>query len=502
MHSIGKNDINLYKNNAFSIIILTIILIGIFHILTIRDGHRWAGDFSMYIHHAKNIVEGKTYGDTGYIYNPHYPQLGPKTYPPVFPLLLTPVYKFFGLQLTPMKIEIIIFFLFSLFILYFIIRREIPAYYQIFLIIVIGLNPFFWDFKDYVLSDLPFLLFVLLSLIIIHRYFQKKNISKNGLYYGILIGLLFYLSFGTKTIGFILLPSLFIFDLLKNRKPSRFIITPTIVFLILMILQTILIHSDSDYFDQFLPFRPIYIIHNILIYTDSMIQFFDNGYQALSIIRYSLFFILLFFAFIGYISRWKYVSIYEIFIPLYFSIVILWPTHQGFRFLIPVIPFFMLYSFIGIMKVSFFLSRRFQNIFLLKNEKILISIILVIILTSYITKYTSLDFRPIKNGVHKRETIELFHFISDSTEESAVFLFKNPRILNLYTDRRASVYFNPSNIDDLWEYVLQIGATHLIYEKNGPAYLNEFIQEYQSSLEDIFNNDDFRVFRVNDNTID
>ena len=502
MLNIDESKNNPKKKNAVCIIILVIILIGVFHIATVRDGHRWAGDFSMYIHHAKNIVEGKSYGDTGYIYNPHYPQLGPKTYPPVFPLLLTPVYKCFGFLLKPMKIEIIIFFLLSLLIFYFMIRREIPSYYQIILILIIGFNPFFWDFKDYVLSDIPFLLFVLLSLVLIDVYYQENSITKNGRYYGILIGVLIYLSFGTKTIGFILLPSLFILDSLKHKKPTRFIIIPTIVFLLLMILQTILIHSDSDYFDQFFPFKPIYIIQNILIYTDSMIQFFDNGYQALSIIRYILYFILLIFALIGYISRWKRVSIYEIFIPLYLAIVILWPTHQGFRFLIPVIPFFMLYSFIGIIKVFSFLYERFQNIILLKNEKIIISIILLMILTSYITKYTSLDFRTIRSGVHNRETIELFHFISDNTEKSAVFLFKNPRILNLYTDRRASVYFHPAKIDDLWKYVLQISATHLIYEKKGPSYLNDFIQEYQSSLEDIFNNDDFRVFRVIDNTID
>jgi hypothetical protein len=79
--------------------VTVVAMVGVFYLVTIREGHRWGGDFSMYIHHAKNIVEGIDYRDTGYIYNPFYPSLGPKTYPPVFPLLLSPIYKWFGLKL-------------------------------------------------------------------------------------------------------------------------------------------------------------------------------------------------------------------------------------------------------------------------------------------------------------------------------------------------------------------------------------------------------------------
>ena len=55
-----------------------ILSLCLFYFLTIRDGHNWGGDFSMYIHHAKNIVDGTKYQDTGYIYNPSYPSLSPK----------------------------------------------------------------------------------------------------------------------------------------------------------------------------------------------------------------------------------------------------------------------------------------------------------------------------------------------------------------------------------------------------------------------------------------
>ncbi|MGH9843092.1 MAG: hypothetical protein ACREEM_30505 [Blastocatellia bacterium] len=90
--------------------ILTILLVGAFYLATIRQGHPWGDDFGMYISHARNIAEGTSYSQTGYIYNPDA-IIGPKTYPPVCPALLAPVYKLWGLNLAAMKVEIILVFL-------------------------------------------------------------------------------------------------------------------------------------------------------------------------------------------------------------------------------------------------------------------------------------------------------------------------------------------------------------------------------------------------------
>jgi 4-amino-4-deoxy-L-arabinose transferase-like glycosyltransferase len=149
--------------------ILCALLIGMFYLATIRDGHVWDDDFSMYIHHAQNLARGEPYADTGYIYNPQNPAIGPRVYPPGFPLLLAPVVRMFGLDLRPMKILVIGFFVGSLLLTAALFRSVLPAPYVTALVLVVGLNPFFWEFKDHVLSDLPFLFFVLLSFICSRR---------------------------------------------------------------------------------------------------------------------------------------------------------------------------------------------------------------------------------------------------------------------------------------------------------------------------------------------
>src|SRR5215472_14514569 len=101
-------------NKPRLVLLAVIAAIGAFQIASIRQGHGWGDDFAMYIQQAKNFAAGLPFGESGYIYNPHYPQLGPRAYPPLYPLLLAPIYRQFGLSLEAMKVEAIICFLFAL----------------------------------------------------------------------------------------------------------------------------------------------------------------------------------------------------------------------------------------------------------------------------------------------------------------------------------------------------------------------------------------------------
>jgi hypothetical protein len=71
----------------------------------ILAAHHWswtppafAGDFAQYLSHARAIVEGKRYGDIGYLYHPGAWVIGPPAYPPGLPLTLAPVVALFGVH--------------------------------------------------------------------------------------------------------------------------------------------------------------------------------------------------------------------------------------------------------------------------------------------------------------------------------------------------------------------------------------------------------------------
>ena len=74
---------------------IALLLIAVWYALTLREGHAWGGDNAMYLLHARNLLSGMPYTDTGYLYNPASGRF-PVSYPPVFPLLLAPLVALFG----------------------------------------------------------------------------------------------------------------------------------------------------------------------------------------------------------------------------------------------------------------------------------------------------------------------------------------------------------------------------------------------------------------------
>jgi len=72
--------------------------------------HQWGylprltdGDFAQYILHAKALVEGRRYTDTGYIFTPLTFLVGPRAQPPGLPILLAPVVAVVGANLFILK---------------------------------------------------------------------------------------------------------------------------------------------------------------------------------------------------------------------------------------------------------------------------------------------------------------------------------------------------------------------------------------------------------------
>ena len=106
-----------------------LLAIGLIQYGTLRPGQDWGGDFSMYVHHAKNLAEGIPYAETGYIYNVAYATVGPPTYPPVCPLLLAPVYALCGLNFEAMKLVMLASLVLFLLLVFLCFRREISFWH-------------------------------------------------------------------------------------------------------------------------------------------------------------------------------------------------------------------------------------------------------------------------------------------------------------------------------------------------------------------------------------
>ena len=83
------------------------------------------------------------------------------------------------------------------------------------------------------------------------RTYIKNTIYKT-LFLGLFIGVLAYLSYGTRSLGLLLMPALIMSDLTRCRKISRSTIVCILVFTGLYFVQNAYLHTDQSYINSYL----------------------------------------------------------------------------------------------------------------------------------------------------------------------------------------------------------------------------------------------------------
>ena len=217
-------------------LVATLCVVFFLWLLTTSPGHNWGGDFSQYIQHAINLSEGRSYAETGCIQNP-FVFAGPAVYSPIFPITLVPVYLLFGLEWIALKAVVIAAFCLAMYFLVSLQGNKLNNVYQFAIIIFLALNPYFWWLKDQVLSDYNFLLICLLMLTILNKRYIKGadgylDIKENSWGFAVLMGLFFYISFATREIGVVFIPTVLCFELFHFRKISLATSVAIIIFVL------------------------------------------------------------------------------------------------------------------------------------------------------------------------------------------------------------------------------------------------------------------------------
>lgn len=466
-----------------------LILVAVFYVATIRSGHNWGGDFSMYIKHAINIVEGNEYQDTGYIYVKD--GLSPRFYPPVFPLLLAPVYKLFGLNFTAMKMEIFLVFVLSLAVIYRVFKNEFPSGYLLALIAIVGFNPYFWQLKDSVISDIPFIFFLYLGINFITKHCLVEGEWKTNPFYPLLAGLIVYMAVGVRTIGLSLVIAVFILDLIRRKKITPFSLVLSGVVGLCVLLEKSLLTGNSGQLAHF-KVSGAEILYNLEFYLREFpeILFYGvenpdgifDGYFILTVAVSSL-------ALFGFIVKIrKKITLLEIFPLVYITVLLFWPFHQDYRYIAPLFPLYLYYIFYGIQAFNFSLVPETKRV-------VLISMISFIAF-SYLSFYWKADYGPITHGIEKKESVELFEFIKNKTAREDIIVFTKPRVLALYTGRRASYNLSIDDNESFVEFLGTLGASYVVVGTLDSPFRRELVEKNKARLNKVFSNADFSVYKI------
>jgi len=316
----------------------------VFEIATLREGHGWGDDFAQYLMHARNLVEHRPYAQTGYVYNQLAADVGPRSYPPGFPVLLAVPYGIWGLNWPALKCLSVIGLAVSLAGFAALVWRDLATGPLLLLLAAAGFNPRVWMIKENIGSDLVFLMFASMALLTMKWAMDRPG--GNPLWIGLAVAVTSFCAMATRTVG-VVLPAAFVFtDILRHRRIRAASWSVMGFSLCLLAVQAKLVgFGERSYLDQFHGLPPV--LPNIQTYSVAFELFWAEPHDLM--VARVIILMTAPLAVLGFTMRIRrQVEPMDTFAVLYLAFLLIFPTTQGARFLLPAFPLYLIYVMSGL----------------------------------------------------------------------------------------------------------------------------------------------------------
>jgi hypothetical protein len=465
-----------------------VVLISASYFTGLTPGHIFAqDDFAAYLMHAANLVEGRPYTQIHYVPNPAAPWVGPANgYPPAYPLLLAPVYWQRGLDLRAMKTVTVLTFAIFLAAYAKWIQPQVSPSTRVVAVLLVGLSPALWTYRNFISSEFPYLMFSFLALLAMQRATVKSLEDTWSPGWALLVTVLMYAAYATRTIGIALPMALACADLARHRRPSRFLILTLALLAAFIALQAAWITSPTGYVSA-LRFSGGTVLTNLWSYAKSITFAWQNGYSKAA--QATMGILLTALAVTSLVLRNRHaVSTGAWYLLVYMAILIAWGTQIGIRGLLPILPIYLTYVLLGIYDAAAHLRRYPARAFL------------AAVATCIVATYVLSLKQPIRStsaaDVRDASAQELFWFMRVHTLPADVLVFSKPRTLALYTGRRTTSLGPDESPNDSARFLQRSGGRYLIQVPWNPSAYQELISQRSAAMKEVFRNRDFQVFRV------
>jgi 4-amino-4-deoxy-L-arabinose transferase-like glycosyltransferase len=431
----------------YALLTLVLIVSAISSFAVLNTGHDWGDDFASYIAQAKSIINGTEtifYEQNSFtIYNSSQ-VIGPVVYPWGFPLILAPFYYFFGLNPFFLKIPSILCFLLFLMVFFVLIRKSFSSWEAILLVAIMAFNPVILNFLNNILSDIPFLFFSTLSVFLIDRFVSGNQDDTFPSVKGAILGISIFLAVFIRTNGLVLLVTLLGCHIVhaiqhahspvgrKKRIVSYSI--PYIVFTILWLLSLVVLPSgESTYISPFSSFSFIGVLKDNLPYYFHLIESFFAGLPSTQVVNGFL----LAFLFVGILARLEKDYAIILYSVMAVAVLLVWPFRQGVRFIFPVIPFFLYFSFLGTRTVFSGIKGIYRKLGTASIYIFWIALFITFAIQSEQLVQSNLATGRYVSGPFDPASAAMFRYIQTQTPANSVIVFFKPRFMNLVTNRKS-----------------------------------------------------------------
>jgi hypothetical protein len=496
MASIQKNRII-----ALWLIACTIAL----YALSARDGHNWKGDFSQYIMHAQNLIQGKSYTDLGVLSIDGVAHAGT---PPGYPLTIAPLIALFGLNFIVLKVQMAFIFGLGLWIYWRHVQSEMPSQWTIGTLAFLAFTPWILKFSNNLLTDIPYFTASLLAIYVGHRFFQNQPNLKSALY----LSLSLILACSFRSVGIVIIGTAVIYAVLFRRKH----LMHTLGFALLSYLSMAFINrhfeAGGSYANQF-SLDP-YIIANAIWQNAiglerslmRMIALYPSRNEdswLYSFVNLPILMAYLSLMCVGIFRSIKKRGFYlqDLYWPLSLVPLLIYPYPMRSRYLLPLLPFTHFYVMIGFRYLLANISNHFSYLPIrpiYRYRIVLPALLWMPLFMAYWGHYTFQPTTAEANILKDPDVQNLFIEVNNRKQEISRVLFWRPRMLRLFTKVNTAGVYNlneyPWTPKEIF-HIKNLGVSHVILDPNNPK-LTEFTTHNPHLFKSLYQNPTFHLMRI------
>lgn len=457
--------------------VVIVVIVGVIAVIARvmqLDGHDWGDDFALYMRQARALTIGnigEVIADNRFsVDNSGWHTFSPYSYPWGWPLLVAPLYALFGLDYEVFKLLEIGAFCVFLLVFFAIIRPRVGALAATLLTLLIGLSVEYVGATNTVLSDIPYLGFVGLSLWWMERC-RVRGILAVGRRDLLILGILLAYTYNVRREGIVLLLSLVGLHAASLAAPVvrtrslqflrqvdwRHVLLPYTAFIASIIVFHLLLPT------VLLPSAPGAGLQNISSrlewYRDVLAQ--QIGLKQIGepiqllqsqVLGQRVLTLLVLLAIIGVFTRLLFSFTEDIALASYLcgaSLLMLISPYQENRYLLTVTPLLAYFAYQALAATAQTLiskNRALAHIVTLVPAVLLSGLVLLNAQTLGRSFAYHRDYQYTMHGPETPNAKEMFLAVQDRTRAEDVILFFRSRAMTLYTDRRSIM---GTNLDDV-----------------------------------------------------
>jgi hypothetical protein len=294
------------------------------------------------------------------------------------------------------------------------------------------------------LSDIPFLFFSTLSIVVFGRLHCPRSVG-GEIALRLILGAAMGAAFLVRTNG-VLLVLVYVgvvgirawlregaLDIGKRGLIQRGALSflPLAAFVMTIGVPLLFLpDGQNSHFGHFGRLSRWFLFHNTLYYAELLEDFF-SPVPSLSMLGFALYLLSIPPVFVGIRSSWRESFPMLLYAALTVGLYIVWPYQQGLRFIFPLIPIYVYFLILGLRVFG----QRWDGVsefYMLP----LAGLALAFAVSSTCLAYRNLSQgRPSPQGPYTLQAREMLTFINDNTSLDDVVVFRKPRVMRLFTGR-------------------------------------------------------------------